>query len=90
MIDEIDLLELVRRGHEAKAFQDSAPYKDSITQAVTNIVAAFLGADLADEQVLELRRQYISLQAIDNQLSGDVDDGIIAQEELDERTRRTK
>lgn len=83
MIDLIDKEEIVRKAWAARSFQESDVYQGAVIAVVTRIVTSFLLDNLDDEQVLELRRQYLSLEAIDNDITAVVEDGEIAEADDD-------
>lgn len=83
MIEFTELEQQIAKGLRTEAFVNSNEYTEAV-QAVYQNLLQQLTVTQDMEQVLELKRYIDSLQGIDSQLRNFIEDGYIAQKEIDD------
>ena len=79
----LTLEEIIAKGQRSQTFLDSDVWQDAYNTVLTNLVSGFMN-NPDKEKREEIYRQYQSLSALDHHLRGFVDDGVLAQAEIDE------
>lgn len=82
MDDLLDLERIVAAGVRANAFRDSAEYRNAVQAVGVNLVGGLMNT--TDEPArLTILRHLDALQAIDAQIRNVIEDGVLAEHELE-------